>query len=102
MHRSKSDAGQPVKWCGGFPGSGLHLLEQADIADGNHRLVGKGLQKGDLLVAERSHFSSTEQDGSDALVLPQQRHAQDRSDTDAARHSLGFGQIVAFGGQHIV
>ena len=32
---------------------GLHFLEQPDIPDRDHGLVGEGLQQGDLLVAER-------------------------------------------------
>ena len=31
----------------------LHLLEQPDIPDGDHGLVGEGLEQCDLLVAER-------------------------------------------------
>ena len=32
---------------------GLHFLEQANVADGDHGLVGEGLQQADLLVGER-------------------------------------------------
>ena len=33
----------------------LHLVEQPDILDGDHGLVGEGLQQVDLLVGERLH-----------------------------------------------
>ena len=33
-------------------GPGLHFLEQPHVADGDHRLVGEGLQQSDLLVGE--------------------------------------------------
>ena len=36
----------------------LHLVEQADIADGDHGLVGEGLQQSDLLVGERVYFEA--------------------------------------------
>ncbi len=59
----------------------LHLLEQTDIADGDHGLVGEGLQQGDLLIAERLHFSAAEHDRANALALAQQRHAQNAAMT---------------------
>src|SRR5262249_47692307 len=57
----------------------LHLLEQADIADGDHGLVGKGLQQGDLLVAEPVHLFAAKRDRAEALTLAQQRYAQNRA-----------------------
>ena len=36
----------------------LHLLEQLDIADGDHGLIGEGLQQGNLFIAERVNFRS--------------------------------------------
>ena len=38
----------------------LHLLEQPRVLDGDHGLVGEGLQQLDLLVGERLHFVATE------------------------------------------
>jgi len=57
-------------------GARLHLFEQTDIADRDHRLIGKGLQQGNLLVAERLHFGTTEHDRADALTLTQHWYAQ--------------------------
>ncbi len=57
-------------------GAFLHFLEQADIADGDYGLVGKGLQQRDLLVAERMHLCTPKQDCADTFILAQQRHAQ--------------------------
>ena len=39
---------------------GLNLLEESHIADGDHGLVGKGLEQGDLLVGERVYLAHGE------------------------------------------
>ena len=38
----------------------LHLLEQPHVLDGDHRLVGEGLEQLDLLVAERAHLGAAD------------------------------------------
>ena len=52
----------------------LHFFKQANIADGDHRLVGEGLKQGYLLFAERMHFDAAKRDRSNALTLAQQRY----------------------------
>src|SRR5215208_3600492 len=52
-------------------GSLLHLFEHADVTDGDHGLIGKGLEQSDLLVTEGVHLGAAEHDGSDALALTQ-------------------------------
>ena len=32
--------------------AGLHLIEQSNVFDCDHRLIGEGLQQGDLFIAE--------------------------------------------------
>jgi hypothetical protein len=56
-------------------GFGLHFLEQADIANGDYRLIGEGLKQFDLLVAERMHLGATQRDGSNTLALTRQGYA---------------------------
>ena len=81
----------------------LHLLEQTDIPDGDHRLIREGLQQGNLFVAERMDLAAAEHDRSDALVLAQQRHAQDRAMAlMRARLRCDVRKFVTFGGQHVV
>ena len=80
----------------------LHLLKQTDIADGDHRLIGKSLQQGNLLFAERIHFSATEQNRSDALALTHQGNTQISAGAGAARPFPGVGEFVAFDGEHVV
>src|SRR5262249_15010577 len=38
----------------------LHLVEQPHVFDGNHRLIGEGLDQLDLLVGERPHVGAGE------------------------------------------
>src|SRR5579863_6907916 len=47
-------------------------------------------------------FDATEHDGSDALALTQQGHAQDAAGAGAVRPLPGFGKFVAFGGEQVV
>ena len=48
-------------------------FEQPHVFDRDHRLVGEGLQKRDLLVAERSDLHSPYQNDSNGGTLAQQR-----------------------------
>jgi hypothetical protein len=47
----------------------LQLLEQADVLDCDHRLVGEGLEEVDLLVRERLDLDPANQDRPDRLAL---------------------------------
>ena len=53
----------------------LKLLEQAHVLDGDHGLIGEGLQELDLRLRER--LGPVEKDESDRILVPQHRHAQD-------------------------
>ena len=77
-------------------GALLYLLEHANIADGDHGLIGEGLQQGDLFIAERLYFGAAKHDNSDALTLAQQRNAQNRTMALAARHVLCVREFIAF------
>ena len=52
----------------------LQLLEQADVLDGDHRLVGEGFEECDLPLRERSRRVSTHRERADRLSITQQRH----------------------------
>ena len=52
---------------GEVAGLRLHFLEQPDIADGDYRLIGEGLQQLDLFVAEGMHFRPAKHDRADAF-----------------------------------
>ena len=49
----------------------LEFLEQPDVFDGDHGLVGEGLKQGDLLIAERSNFRAANHDGADGHAFAQ-------------------------------
>jgi len=49
----------------------LRLVEQPRVLDCDHRLVGEGLEKRVLLVAERRRRDAHDVDGADALAFPQ-------------------------------
>ena len=40
----------------------LDFLEQPHVLDGDHRLIGEGLEKGDLLFSERTNFRAANMD----------------------------------------
>ena len=80
----------------------LRLVEQPHVLDGDHGLIGEGLQQGNLFVAERMYFGAAEQNRSDALALAQQGNTQISASAGAARPFPGVGEFVAFGGEHVV
>ena len=71
----------------------LHLLEQPHISDGDHRLIRKSLQHADLLVSEGMHLVAAEHDRADALLLAQERHAQNAAVAHAQRQFAAVGEL---------
>ncbi len=55
----------------------LDLVEQADVFDRDHRLVGEGLNELDLLVRERAHRGSRQRNRAEDVVLAHQRNNED-------------------------
>ena len=49
-------------------------LEQPRVLDGDHRLVGEGLEQRDLVVGEPAGFAAGHRDRPDRLVVTKQRH----------------------------
>jgi hypothetical protein len=74
----------------------LHLLEQPHIADRDHGLVGKCLEQGDLLVAERTHLGAAKHDDADALAFAQQGYAQHGANLGRARKFPCARELFAF------
>src|SRR6185503_1930373 len=62
----------------------VQLREQAYVLDRNDRLIGKGLEQCDLLVAEGSDGSPGHRDGAHWPVIPEHRDGEDSS-VDAER-----------------
>jgi hypothetical protein len=46
-------------------------LKQPNIFNGDHGLVGEGLQKGDLFVGEGTNYHSADVDDPDCQTFPQ-------------------------------
>ena len=57
-------------------GPGLHLIEQPDVFDGDHRLVGESGYKLDLLVREPPHRFPGQHDNADRIPFSHQRDAK--------------------------
>ena len=51
----------------------LEFFEQPDVLDGDDGLIGKGFEKSDLLLRERTNFRSANHDRADRHPLAQQR-----------------------------
>src|SRR5215475_9861870 len=66
----------------------LDLFEQADILDGDDRLVRKGFQKFNLSIRERTYLSSPDDDYTNGGSLSEHRRAEKR--TDSPRRTLGL------------
>ena len=54
----------------------MKFFEQSNILDRNHRLVCEGGDEIDLLLAERLHALTGENENADRFIFPQQRHAK--------------------------
>src|SRR5690242_14764138 len=69
----------------------LQLLEQSHVLDGDHRLVGEGLEQSNLLVRERPDLHTANAYYPDWYALAQQRCGKHRS----VAHVMGlaFGVI---------
>ena len=65
-------------------GARFEFREQTHVLDRDHRLIGEGLQQGDLLFGKRSGFGATDGDGTHRAPVAHQRHGQDASETCGA------------------
>ena len=73
----------------------LHLFEEADVLDGDHRLVGEGLQELNLLVAERAHLGATDHQRADRLPLAQERGGQNCAETNSTGDIAAGWKLVS-------
>ena len=60
----------------------LDLAEQPRVLDGDHRLVGEGLEQRDVLVGEAADIVAANEDRADAFALPDHRREDRRLDAD--------------------
>ena len=69
-------------------GPRLQLFEQADVFDGDDRLVGKGLQQLDRVVGERPGLGAPHHDDTDGCPFPEYGYEEAASPADRAAQGL--------------
>ena len=75
------------------PVADLQLLEQPDVLDRDHRLVGEGLEEHDLAVGEALIGGAAKLDGAERHALAQQGHAEDGAEAHALRVRAALGEL---------
>ncbi|MGX1291699.1 hypothetical protein AB7M75_001607 [Bradyrhizobium ottawaense] len=74
-------------------------IEQADILDRDHRLIGEGLQQPHMMLSEGADRTARRDDDADSLALAHQRREQHAAiaagagDVAGGRLELGVGQL---------
>ena len=77
----------------------FRLIEQPNVLDGDDRLVGEGLEQGELLLGEGPHLPAIERDGAKITRLAHQGHGEqgsqsvllDGSDPERIPPAIQFG-----------
>src|SRR5262245_66661727 len=54
----------------------MQVFERPDVLDGNHGLVRKDFEEGDLLIRERSHLRTANHNSSNRNILSEQRRSK--------------------------
>src|SRR5262245_41102186 len=72
----------------------LDLLEQSYVLDRDHRLVGEGLEKGDLLFRERTNLFTANYNCPYRNALAKQRSGKERPSTGALRKRCKFRELL--------
>src|SRR5215831_15618696 len=71
----------------------LDLLEQPHVFDGDHRLIGEGLEKSDLLFRKRPNFGSADLNRADGNSLTKQRRNKNSARASNLLTGLGFREL---------
>src|SRR5262245_55426943 len=75
---------------GQFTSAGLHLVEQPHVLNRDHRLIGVGLDKRDMLDIERLGSSAGSSDRRNDLVIPDHGSNDHRIESRLVRGSLRY------------
>src|SRR5260370_19516681 len=67
---------------------GLYLFEQSNAADCDHRLVGEGFQKSDLVVRKWARLSSCDENRANDLAFEMHGHAEATTESSLCRENL--------------
>src|SRR5262249_40825667 len=71
--------------------TGIHLREQPDVLDRDHRLVGEGRHELDLFVSEGPYLTPLQSENSEKDTLPEHRDSQEGPE---AGESMALWQLV--------
>ena len=74
--------------------SAFQFLEQADVLDGDHGLVGEGLEQRDLLIAERTNLRPTNVNRPDGNSFAQQWSRETGTSSRYLLNRLGIRKLV--------
>src|SRR5262249_50434642 len=69
------------------------FAEQARVFDGDHCLVGEGLEQGQLLLCERAGFPPVNYDRPDSSSIPEQGHTEQTAKPPV--HHMSFVLLVS-------
>src|SRR5215467_8316396 len=86
-----------VECSGQIPVACLQLPEQPHILNGDDRLVGEGLEEGDLLGSEGVDIRAPEPDSPERLSLAQQRNVRDRPQAGNTSADACFWELFCLG-----
>src|SRR5262249_45158534 len=79
----------------------LQLFEQADVLDSDHCLGGKSFEQLDLLFREGAHYSTTNEDDANRLVLAHEGRNEYRSDAKVLGDVEAFRKLFCGDGEQI-
>src|SRR5450759_1929755 len=96
LHQSILRGAQFIERLRQFPGSFLDLFEQADVAEGDHRLICEGPEKIDNIAGEWSGVAPRDTYRADRDTLAQHGYDEGAAVTSCARKFLHARRDVRF------
>ena len=72
----------------------LQLVEQAHVLDGDHRLVGEGLEEGDLSLREELRLGAEDRERANRDSFSHQGDAEGRAEAQASRVRAALREFV--------
>src|SRR4029450_1866641 len=75
----------------------LEFLEQPDVLDGNPRLIGEGLEEGDLCLSERTHVGTPKIDCPDYFPFSKERTRHYSPVPELPSQGVAYGELLGLG-----
>src|SRR5690349_12539946 len=79
----------------------LQLLEEPGVLDGDHRLIRKCLQHGDLSIAEWTYLVPNQSESTDGCAVPDERHDYKAPKAKAVLWLDSVGEVRPDGLRHV-